>query len=234
MSAKPGSQRYRAAAVTGNCYQDLWKQQEMKLIKCSRLAQSHASLSTTSRASFWSQLSHLKNCTAKIKKIKKAKFIHRAETLSNGLSLGQGEERRKCQAGRGRKQKMSLQPAKVRTKMSAKPGSQRFRAAAVTENCHQDLWKQQEMRLIKCVRLTQSHASLSTTARASFWSQLSTLESCTAKFKKIKRRKSSIEQRLCQAASQHWARVKKEESVKLDKAGNKRCLHNQRKYVQFW
>ena len=49
---------------------------------------------------------HLKNCTAKLKREKeneKAKFIHRAKTLSNCISLNQGEEKRKRQAGGGRK-----------------------------------------------------------------------------------------------------------------------------------
>ena len=49
----------------------------------------------------------------------------------------------------------------------------------------------------------------------------------------MKRRNSSIEQRLRQT-SFHWARAKKKkkENVRLEEAGNKRCFHNQRKYVQ--
>ena len=64
------------------------------------------------------------------------------------------------------------------------------------------------------------------------WLQLSALENCMAKLKGRggKRRGSSIEERLYLAASR-WARARKEENTRLDEAGNRRCLCDQRKYV---
>ena len=62
------------------------------------------------------------------------------------------------------------------------------------------------------------------------WFQLSALESCISKCSK-NWPSSFIEQRLYLAASR-WARMMKEENIRLEEAGKKRCLHNQRKYVQ--
>ena len=77
-----------------------------------------------------------------------AEFIHKAEALSSCILLGQSERRRrrKYQAQRGRKQKMSPQPAKVRTIMSANPGSRRCQPAAKSGHYHRILWRQQEMK----------------------------------------------------------------------------------------
>ena len=59
------------------------------------------------------------------------------------ISLGQDEERRKYQAQGGRKQRMSPQPAKVRTHLSAKLGSRRC------QRQHKGFW---EERLLKAHR----------------------------------------------------------------------------------
>ena len=130
---------------------------------------------------------------------------------------------------------MFPQSAKIRTSLSTEPESQRCRPTAPSDYCDQGLWEQQEMRLIKRSRLAQSHTPLPTTARASFWFQLSTLEKLHSQIKerkkKKKRRNSSIEQRLCQTAS-HWTRMKKEENVGLEETGNKGSFQNQQTYVQ--
>ena len=161
-----------------------------------------------------------------------AKLIHRAESLSSCISLGQCERKikRKHQAQRCRKQKMSPQPAKVRTKMSTESVDRRCQAAALSDHWRWTLWKQQEMKSIKYSGLAQFHASLPTITRAliatirtrKLYCQMQ--QNCPS---------SSIDQRLYLAASR-WARAndEEEENVRLKEGGNKRCLRSQRKYVQ--
>ena len=115
----------------------------------------------------WFQLSTLESCMAKLNRKKLTKLVQRIEALSSYISLGQGDETRKYQSQGGRKQNVPLQAAKVRTKMSAKPGSRRCRAVALSGHCLWEIWKQQEMKSIKYSSLTQSHASLPTTTRTS-------------------------------------------------------------------
>ena len=160
---------------------------------------------------------------------KSARFIHRAQVLSSCISLGQDEERRKYQAGGGRKQKMPPQPAKVRTKMSAKPGSRGYQAAALSGRCRRNLWKQQEMKSTKYSGLTQSHALSLTTTRA----LTSTLRTRKLHCQMQQNWPSSfIEQELYLAAS-CWAKAnEEEENIRLKEERNKRYLRNQRKYIQ--
>ena len=54
--AKSGSRRCQAAALPGHLQQHLWKHQEMKPIGYSGLAQSHASLPTTTTRALFSAL----------------------------------------------------------------------------------------------------------------------------------------------------------------------------------
>ena len=87
------------------------------------------------------------------------------------------------------------------------------------------------MKLIRYSGLAQSHASLPTTTRA----LISTLRTRMLRYQMQQNRpSSSIEQRLYLAAS-HWAKAneEEEENIRLEKGGNKRCLRNQPKYVQF-
>ena len=125
--------------------------------------------------------------------------------------------------------KISSQPAKVRTKLSAKPESRRCQAAALLGCYYGDLWKQQEMKSTKYSGLAQSHASLPTTDTRALTSTL-----CTRKLHCRMQRNwpsSSIEHKLHLVAS-HWARMRKEENIRMEEGGNKRYLRNQRKYVQ--
>ena len=95
--------------------------------------------------------------------------------LSSCISLDQGERRRgrrKHQAQGCKKQKMSPQPAKVRTILSAKPWSRRCQTAALSGRCRRDLWKEQEMKSIKYSGLAQSRASLLTTTTRALISTL--------------------------------------------------------------
>ena len=64
--------------------------------------------------------------------------------------------------------------------------------------------------------------------------RLSALESYVAKCSKINWSNSSIDHRLYLALSR-WAKANEgEENIRLEEGGNKRCLHNQPKYVQLF
>ena len=80
----------------------------MKSIKYLGLAQSYASLppTITTTGALISTL-----CTRKLhcqNATKSAKLVYRAQALPSHILLGQDEEKRICQAKRGRKQRMSL------------------------------------------------------------------------------------------------------------------------------
>ena len=112
----------------------------MSWIRYSRLIQSYASLSTAITVLI--SAPRIQKFHRQIRE-KRAKFIHRAGALPSCISLSQGNQRRKYQArgGRRRKQKISLQRVKVRTRMSVKRESRKFRAAALLGRCWREICK---------------------------------------------------------------------------------------------
>ena len=78
---------------------------------------------------------------------------------------------------------ISPQPAKVHTKMLAKPGSRRCQRTTFSGRYYRELWKQQEMKSISIQGWLNlmSHCP----PPLEFRSQLSALESCIAKCNKI-------------------------------------------------
>ena len=124
---------------------------------------------------------------------------------------------------------MPPEPAKVRTTLSAKPGSRRYQAVVLTGHYQWYLWKQQEIKSIKYSWLSQSYAPLPITTRALIPTLRTRKSHCQ---RQQNWPSSSIEQRLYLATSR-WAKAsEEEENIRLEERGNKRCLHNQRKYVQ--
>ena len=95
-SAKSGSQRCRAAALSGRWIGNFWKRQEMKSIRYSGLAQSHAPLPTTTRALTWTPSTEKMHGQIQFKN-QSSKLIYRAEALSSYILPGQGERRNKTQ-----------------------------------------------------------------------------------------------------------------------------------------
>ena len=93
------------------------------------------------------------------------------------------------------RERISQQAAKVRTKLSAKPGSQRCRPVALSGHWYQDLWKQQEVQSNKYSELAQSRV-LHCLPPLELWSQPLVLESRTAKLEEKSRSSSIIRQRL--------------------------------------
>ena len=132
-SAKIGSRRCQAAVLSDRYRQGVWNQQEMKSIKYSGLTQPHAPLPTTTRALISTPHTRKSHSYFFLRKKKRAKSVHRAETLFllhfSGLKVKKGENIRLEEGG---KQKTCPQAVKGRTRFAAKPGSRGSRAAVLS------------------------------------------------------------------------------------------------------
>ena len=218
--AKPESRRRRPTALSGRCYQVLWKQQETKLMKCLRLTQSHASLSTTTRASFWSQLSHLKNCTAKIKKIKKGE-IHPKSRDSVKLPLTGSGWRKKKMPGWKRQETKDVSPTGESTyKNVSEARESKMPGGSCDRKLSSRSLKATRVEIDQIFRVGPTPCPLPPPLPEP-WFQLPALEICPARLNKDQS-SSSIEQRLYLAASR-WAMAnEEEENVRLEEAGKKK------------
>ena len=121
------------------------------------------------------------------------------------------------------------QAVKVRTTKTAKPGSRRCQAVALSGHFYGEIWNWRETKSIKHSESAQSHASLPTTIRA-----------LISAFRTRKLRcqmqqswpSSNIDHKLYLATSR-WAKANEEkEDMRLKEEGNERCRRNQRKHVQ--
>ena len=123
------------------------------------------------------------------------------------------------------REETSSQAAKVRTKLSAKSGSRRCQAAALSGRCRISLWKQQEMKSINYSGLAQSYASLPIATRA----LIPTLRIRKLHCQRQQTWSSSLMKQRFYLAASCWVKAnKEEESIRLKEGGNKRCLRNQR------
>ncbi len=129
------------------------------------------------------------------------------------------------------REETSSQAAKVRTILPARPGSRKYQAAALSGHYYRELWKQQEMKSINYSGLAQSYASLPIATRA----LIPTLRIRKLHCQRQQTWSSSLMKQRFYLAASCWAKAseeEEEENIRPKETGNKRCLHNQRKYVQ--
>ena len=90
----------------------------------------------------WFQLPALEICPARLNKDQSSSSIEqRLYLAASRWGMANEEEENVRLEEAGKKKKMPLQPAKVRTMLPAEPGSRRCQAAALSVHWNQDLWK---------------------------------------------------------------------------------------------